>query len=460
MSLQAGISNLASNDQVGIRFDIRGTAYNASAQGSYMSGGLQAFYRYASGRDPGGAARTFPDAPTVGELPIGYNSEFATNPVSDGNWWILNDATFRATYGLPGNGGIDGQRLPPWQMRKVFGQVAVTNDDSSSWGDNFLIRMEGRLVVPTSTNYSITGGGDDRVVVYVDGYKVLDSSLSAPYGGQVFLQAGEHGFTADFQENGGAQYYFFSVNPAGTTLKANASNEHSFAGYALDYGCTYAEQRPGMLTLAFRQDQDGITGWFPGVPTNYWKGISTEGYGDDVGPSPQKDNYRMYMVGYWYVPTNGLYDFQGGADDRFGLAITNDPAANPWTIGLVMSNASVPSLQMPLTQGWVPFRMEFGEGGGAAAWWMQWRANGGSWDYFRPASYKSTADPAYDWTLITSRPNQYPTNALLASVRFPLSMVGNWIDLRLRAVGSDRSCVEQQARVKVVLPAGALTTVR
>ena len=63
-------------------------------------------------------------------------------------------------------------------MRKVFGQVATTNDDSASWDDNFLVRMEGRIVVPTSTNYSMTGGADDRIVLTRRG-RMLASEVTA-----------------------------------------------------------------------------------------------------------------------------------------------------------------------------------------------------------------------------------------------------------------------------------------
>ncbi len=445
LSLTADISNLGDGDPVLPTFTVKGVAYNAAAEGALTAGGLRAFYRYPSGRYPDTGVRAFPDVPLAGELPLGTNSEFAANATSSG-WWLQDSAAFRTSWGIPGT--ASGQWLPPYLMRKCIGQISTSADDMwSTYQDYFTLRLEGRLNVPTAGTYTLTGSGDDRVLLTIDGRKTWDQWMSGSHNGSVYLSAGQHGFTADFQEVGGGQYYGFSI-PGGSTLSAAPPDEHVFNGWTLEYGRYYQTQRPGMLTLSFRQNYDG-SGSVLGT-TNYWKGLSTESYGgNDVGPAPQADSYRMYMTGYWYVPQNGSYDFQGGADDRWGVAISDDPDANPWTIPLVANQA--PASGVALTQGWRPFRMEFGEGGGGANWWIQWRVNSGAWDYFRPASFKSTADRAYDWTLAANSGTPIATDADVAQVSLSDVAEGTPVDLRLRAVGSDLSYTESIVHIVVTL---------
>jgi len=451
LALQADIANLENGNKVLTTFVVRGRAFNAGTEGALIEGGLQAFHCYGAGRDPAGGRYPTNDLPPAGHLQEGTNSEFAANPTSYANWWLHNDASFRSAHGIPSD-PLGDQWLPPYKMRQVFNVLTNPADDVTWPGDNFVVRMEGRLVIPADGSYTLTGGGDDRVAIYVDGRKVYDQWLSGQYNGSVFLTAGEHGFTVDFQENGGGQWYGFSL-PTGASLKAAPRDEHIFQGWTLEYGRYYEEQRNGMLTLCFRANVDGSGGPIGG--TNFFKGISSESYGSyDIGPSPQADNYRMYMVGYWYAPQDGTYDFTGGADDRYGLAITNDEAGDPWTIPLVMDNA--PASGIYLTQGWKPFRMEFGEGGGSAGWSMQWRVNSGIWNYFQPSNFKSTAARAYDWTLVTNSPAPCASETNLAVVALGDLPEGTLVDVRLRAVGTDLSYAEETVQVEVTAAGGPL----
>jgi hypothetical protein len=451
LSLQADISNLGNGDKVTPTFTVIGTAYNAGSEGPFTSGGLRSFYRYPSGRYPDTGVRTFPDVPLAGELPFGTNSEFAANATGTGTW-LKDDAAFRSVWGIPGS--PSDQWLPPFLLRKYIAQTNTAADDV--WNNNqdwWTVRMEGRLTVASGGTYTLSGSGDDRIVLYVDGRKVWDQWSSYLYNGQVYLSAGDHPFTADFQENGGGQGYGFGVG--GNTLSANPQDEHTFSGWIIEYGRYFETQRVGMLTMAFQNGRDGSTVAIG--TTNYFKDYSYGQYGDyDVGPAPQSDSYRMYMVGYWNVPADGTYHFRGWADDRYALAVTNDDTVNPWLAPVVAhDNADDDGTikgPVALTAGWKPFRMEFGEGGGGAWWQIQWSTNAGaSWSFFYPTSFRSTADKAYDWTYVTNLPTQFATNAALCSVSLGDVPDGLLIDLRLRAIGTDISSVQDQVQVEVDL---------
>ena len=470
LNLQLNVSNLQSNTTVSKDDIIYGVAYNASAEGSLTISNLQAFYLRPLGRDPAG--QTFPasnDVPQAGQLPFGSNSEFAAQPTSDANWWITDSTTFRSNWGIPTN-GFTNVRLPPYILRNMINQTNTAADDKvvPYNGDNFTIRMEGKIVLPSNGLYRVSGSGDDVVRIWVDGYAAFNQYSYAPTNGWWYLKAGAHGLTVDFIEFTGAQSYSFTI-PGGSYLQANGQNEHTYAGRTLEYGRVFTEQRPARLTAYFRQGDMGTgTNLYLSTGTNFYYLDGSRGnYGNDIGPSPLQDNYRLYAAGYWYAPISGTYSFKGDADDRYGLAITNDPNANPWAIPLIMASNTNGVPLSPLTnvvyldQGWVPVRFEFGEGGGNASWNIYWSTNAlTNSAYFTPETLKSTADPVYDWTLATADPSPVPANGVLFALQLPNELVGRYVDLRIRAVGTDLSYAEKVFAHMRIVTRGTLILLR
>ncbi len=180
LDLQGGLSTTGGT-KIGSSLTIEGTAFNADPEGAFVNGGLRAFYwRTGGGKTMKGTAYTVGDAPLPGELPQGRNSEFAANPTGEANWWLLDDAAFRTANGIPGT--ATGQRLPPFLMRKYFQQLTDDGDNQTTQQDNFLVQMEGKLVVASDTIYQFNGGGDDYVHVWLDGKLVHQSGMPGQYG--------------------------------------------------------------------------------------------------------------------------------------------------------------------------------------------------------------------------------------------------------------------------------------
>ncbi|OPZ28431.1 MAG: PA14 domain protein [Lentisphaerae bacterium ADurb.BinA184] len=450
LDLQGGLSTTGGT-KIGSSLTIEGTAFNADPEGAFVNGGLRAFYwRTGGGKTMKGTAYTVGDAPLPGELPQGRNSEFAANPTGEANWWLLDDAAFRTANGIPGT--ATGQRLPPFLMRKYFQQLTDDGDNQTTQQDNFLVQMEGKLVVASDTIYQFNGGGDDYVHVWLDGKLVHQSGMPGQYG-PVAIPAGEHGFTAEFIEGGGGQYYSFGI-PAGATLKANPEDEHTYAGYVLEYGTTYAEQRPGMLTLKVMSQSDGSGGQLGDL--SYFKSVSSNAYMDDLSPSPTVNNYQLVMAGYWNCP-GGTFSFGGGADDRYLLAIGN-PGEDPWTIAPDMDNYGISgstSLSgVTLPAGWLPIRLAFGEGGGGA-YWDIWYNDGTGGKHFNqfPADIRSTADSVYDWALLTLSGNQIPTEGVLYEWdAIPSELIKRPLDLRLSVYDTNHGVVQSQIALFLKIP--------
>jgi hypothetical protein len=444
MTLTGSISNKPVGPTMDRQVVLFGTAYNSDPEGAFVNGGLRAFYFTPSGREVWGTALPVGD-PAAGTWSGGRNSEFAANPWNSSNWWLTDNAAFRAANGIAGT--PTNTFNPPYIINRIVNQVADGGDDQASWDNNYGIRMEGRIVIPADTTYTFNGGGDDWVWLYVDGYPVFREGYFG-WERPITLKAGEHGFTAQFGEGGGSQNYSFGL-PAGATLKANAPDEHTYSGYTVEYGRTFAEQRPGMLTMKF------TSGSAPGgaqIGTlGYFKGTSYQEYGNDLGPAPQQDNYRMLMAGYWNVPTSGFYDFGGGADDRYGLAVSNDPNADPWALPRIMSNdGGLPTsiAGVYLTAGWKPFRMEFGEGGGGANFWLRYKLSSSStWAYFQPADFLSTADPVYDWTLLALGGDQFSIESQLLGWIAPVELLGIPLDFRLRVFDTNLGYIQDSFSV-------------
>lgn len=452
LTLNGAIANKPAGPTMDRQVVLTGTSYNSDPQGAFVNGGLRAFYFTPAGRTYWGTALSVGD-PAAGTWPGGRNSEFAANPWNSGNWWITDNAAFRTANGIAGT--ATNLNNPPYIINRIVNQTANGADDLTSWDNNYAIRMEGRITIPAGTTYTFNGGGDDWVYLYVDGYPVFREGYFG-WEKPVTLSAGEHGFTAQFGENGGGQYYSFGL-PAGATLKANAVDEHTYSGYSLEYGRTYAEKRAGMLTLKF------TSGSAPGGAQigslGYFKGRSYQEYGNDLGPSPQADSYRMLMAGYWNVPTTGYYDFTGGADDRYGLAISNDPEADPWTLSRIMSNdGGLPTSisGVYLTAGWKPIRLEFGEGGGGAYFDLRYRLSGGSYAYFQPADFLSTADSVYDWNLLALGGDQLSLESQLLSWIAPVELLGIPLDFRLRVYDTNLNYLEDSFSVTLTPEPAAL----
>ena len=98
-----------------------------------------------------------------------------------------------------------------------------------------------------------------------------------------------------------------------------------------------------------------------------------------------------------------------------------------------------------------PIHLEFGDAAGGASWQLQWTTNGGSYADFNVSAFKSTADSAFDWVLVT---NGSPTSATsaaadLATVHIPGGFVGKTFLVRLRAYGTDNTYVETQIPLKI-----------
>jgi hypothetical protein len=213
-----------------------------------------------------------------------------------------------------------------------------------------------------------------------------------------------------------------------------------------------------MLTKAFKAGQTGSGAAL--APTNYFKTVTQEAFGNDTSGCPQYDDYRMLLAGYWYVPMGGTYAFTGGADDRWTVTVSDNPAANPWTIPLLAAdNTTITGVS--LTQGWRPIRIEFGEGGGGAHFAVYWSSNNGAnYAIFNPSNFMSTTDRAFDWTLLTNGLTQVSNTAALCDVKVTGVTGPEPIKIRLRSIGSDISLVEETLDLIVVAPKGTLFMVR
>jgi hypothetical protein len=428
---------------------VNGRTFNSDPQGAFVPGGLQAFYYTGEFQ----TSRPLPDTPAGGEINVGRNSEFASNPTSSNNWWIQDNAAFRSANGIAGS--PTNATLPPYIMRKF---VNVDGSTNGSVTDNFSIRMEGQINVSTAGTYNFSGGADDRIRVYVDGAKVTDNGAPGRFSGLANLSAGVHGFTAEFVEFGGGENYGFNASGPGTvTFSANAQDEHTYSGATLEVGRTFAEQRQGFLTGIVKANGDG-SGAVIRTPFHF-AGPASDSYGNGGGPSPQADNFRLILTGYWNVPTTGLFDFNAGADDLYSFAISNNPLDDPNSITNVIDNngatAAPDSITgVSLSAGLKPVRFEFGENGGGANFNFLWsNALLGSNNQFTPNSLFTTDVPVFDYELIKTLQGQFTSLSDLATYNIPEELLGQLLTMRLRAYGTDLSVSESSFQfIATVLP--------
>lgn len=428
---------------------INGRTFNSDPQGAFVAGGLRAFYFIGDGQ----TARPVPDTPTGGEINVGRNSEFATNPTSSNNWWIQDNAAFRSANGIAGS--PTNATLPPYIMRKFLAPSGATTPSAT---DNFSIRMEGQINVSAAGTYNFSGGADDGIRVFIDGAKVTDNTASSRFPGQVNLSPGVHGFTAEFVENGGGENYGFNASGPGTvTFAANAQDEHTYSGATLEVGHTFAEQRQGFLTGIVKANGDG-SGPVIRAPFHF-KGPASDSYGNGGGPSPQADNFRLILTGYWNVPTTGLFDFNASADDLYSFAISNNPLDDPNTIGNIIDNNGATAAPgsitgVSLSAGLKPVRFEFGENGGGANFNFLWSSAGfGTNNQFAANSLFTTDVPVFDYELIKTLQGQFTSLSDLYTFEIPEELLGQLLTMRLRAFGTNQAFSESSFQfIASVLP--------
>jgi hypothetical protein len=430
---------------------VSGRSYNSDPQGAFVPGGLQAFYYTGTFATP----RPLPDVPAGGEINIGRNSEFVTNPTNSDNWWIQDNAAFRTANAIGGT--ATNTKLPPYLMRK-FVALSGTTTPTTVVTDNFSIRMEGQIDVSAAGTYNFSGGADDGLRVYVDGHKITDNVAPARFPGTVNLDAGVHGFTAEFVENGGGEHYNFNASGPGTVnFSANAQDEHTYSGATLELGRTYAEQRQGYLTGVVRGNSDG-TGALLRGPFDY-AGPVDDNYSTGTGPSPQADNFRLILTGYWDVPTTGLFDFSASADDKYSFAISDNPLDDPNTIANVIDKSGITApasvTGISLTAGLRPVRFEFGEIGGNASFHFNWSNAdlGLMGQQFDADSLFSTDIPVLDFELLKTLQGQFSSLSDLYTLDIPDELLGQLLTMRLRAYGTDGSFSESSFQfIATVLP--------
>lgn len=429
---------------------INGRTFNSDAQGAFTPGGLQAFYYTGEFQ----TSRPLPDTPAGGEINVGRNSEFAANPTNYANWWIQDNATFRSANGIPG--APTNTTLPSYLMRKFVNVDGSTNGTAVT--DNFSIRMEGQINVSTAGTYNFSGNADDRIRVFIDGAKVTDNGAPDRFNGLANLAAGVHGFTAEFVEYGGGENYGFNASGPGTvTFSANAQDEHTYSGATLEVGHTFAEQRQGFLTGIVKNNSDGsgavIRGPF------HFAGPASDSYGNGGGPSPQADNFRLILTGYWNVPTTGLFDFNASADDRYSFAISDNPLDDPNTIANIIDNNGATAAPnsitgVSLSAGLKPVRFEFGEDGGGANFNFLWSNSLlGSNKQFAASSLFSTDVPVFDYELIKTLQGQFSSLSDLYTYDIPDELLGQLLTMRLRAYGTNGAFSESSFQfLATVLP--------
>ena len=465
LTLESQVTNLNSGDQIGPNFVLRGWAYNADPQTTPVDQGLRAFH-FASAN----ASNPYPlgDEPDVGagDLPFGRNSELVSDPTNSNTWWLKDTTSFRSTYGIPGSPPDTNLKLPPYLMRQYINPSDGSVNNSVE--DNFLVRMEGTVDIPSAGTYSFSGGGDDVVDIYVDGRPVFKEQNSGAFNGQVNLDAGTHAITLDFIEFSGNENYSASIPGGAAALKATAQDEHIFAGRSLEIGRVLSEQQPGWLTARYNDRTDGsgpvldANGPYRGELA-YWKGgVSNVGAVDIF--APKNSNYHLSMAGYWDVPHDGEWEFEvRNADDNAWFSITNDTATSPWDLtpladdigGTTIGN----TVSVVLDEGYHPVLFEFGEGGGGERFSFRYREAGSSnWLNFNTADLRSTDDEVHDWAFLGQSPDQVTSLDDLFALNLPQEMVGEIIDLRMTVAGSDLTAqVYEFTNIEVVPEPTALS---
>lgn len=357
--------------------------------------------------------------------------------------------------------------------------------------ENFACRWEGFLDVLSSGDYTLNGGADDLLRIYVDGQLIFYNALSGVYPGTVSLPAGRHTISWQFGEVGGGAWYGVSENvTGGNSNRLVAATGHPFAGYSLDYQATYSNA----VTNALAMDIYAGLGYDPYNPTNstlssfrgtrifrgavnvncWWASSDGPSTNDLFGTPEVGDAWACRLRGEMYFGVAGTnqYKFTGGADDQLQMYVDTNRNGSFMDPGeYVFNKANHPTSSPPanavwLTNGWYPVQIEFYDTGGGQNFQLQRDdQQGGGWKYVGSADAPvRSAIPVNEWLSITNcwAPVVNGTNDGLLGIfnAKALSLPIGYYPVRLRVFDSATKMATDTKLIRVRELHGVVMTIR
>jgi hypothetical protein len=204
--------------------------------------------------------------------------------------------------------------------------------------DNYAVRWEGYVDVPTTGTYTFSGNADDRLLVFVDGRLVYFNNIaSGHYPGTVHLTEGRHAVSWWFREDGGGASFLVNENVPGENYTAVTG--HPFASYALEVKVTQTAPVPGAVRWEVYDTVDlgtrtmgdlKLNQIVPGAPGMDWfRQIDGPGASDVITGLPFNttslvdDSFGIRMYAEIFL-TAGEHTLQLSADNRLHALIDLD----------------------------------------------------------------------------------------------------------------------------------------
>lgn len=232
--------------------------------------------------------------------------------------------------------------------------------------EQFGLRYQGYIDVPTDGTYTFYTNSDDGSKLYIGTTEVVNNDgnhAPAEKSGTIGLKAGKHALTVIYYENGGGEALSVSYSGPGIgkqTIPASAyyrtsgsgGRESSGSGLWAEYINNRTLHGPVVLT---RTDAQVNFEWGDGSP---------------AGGTINTDNFSVRWTGQVKAPISGQYTFSTNADDGVRLWVNGVQLIDDWTNHAPITNNG-PSIQLNAGQKY-DIRLEYYEGGGGAVAKLLW----------------------------------------------------------------------------------------
>jgi len=209
------------------------------------------------------------------------------------------------------------------------GQSAGFNLSERNRDDLFGMRFSGKLIVPTTGNYTLFSRSDDGSRITLNGSVIVDNDFTHPpleKQGSVMLAAGEHDIVVEFFENSVGQNLLISWSGPGIAKQAipvSALATGSVGTTTIDPDPVIDPDPnavPGMINYQYFEGQ-----WFA-IPNFNQLTPVAQGQQPDFSLAQKQvgDNYGFRFAAYIDVPQDGLYAFYIASDDGSRLSIDGE----------------------------------------------------------------------------------------------------------------------------------------